>query len=422
MTWRERLGEMTTRILPAVGDPDAARSLITLLSQLPDSEPMRSVPDSSTLLDSLAALAHDAVAELPDVVVVHEGIGPLPALELIREVALRFPAVGVVLVSADPTAGLYSAAMDAGARGLAGLPLSYEELAARVAAAAQWSAGMRRHLGAEDPAVSGPGGKIITVSGAKGGVGATLLATQLALAAQTAQTPQGGGQAERGTILLDLDLLCGDVGSYFDVQFRRSVADLAGIADITPQVLAEAVFTHDTGLSMLIAPAEGERGEDVSDATARQLLTAIRSRYDVVVVDCGCQMNSANAAAVEMADVAVLVTTPDVISVRAVNRLVRMWDRLQIRKAAETLTVVNRLGRTSHIQPQLISRITGTQVARSVIPANFRELQEAMDAGRIQDLDPRGPVRRAMWALASELGLAMPESAAAGGRRRGRRA
>jgi pilus assembly protein CpaE len=406
---------MTTRILPAVGDPDTARSLITLLSQLPDSEPMRSVPDSSTLLDTLAALTHETVGDLPEVVVVHEGIGPLPALELIREVALRFPAVGVVLVSADATAGLYSAAMDAGARGLAGLPLSYEELAARVGAAAQWAAGMRRHLGAEQQAVSGPGGQIVTVSGAKGGVGATLVATQLALAAQTA------GPSERGAILVDLDLLCGDVGSYFDVQFRRSVADLAGIADISPQVLAEAVFAHDTGLAMLIAPAEGERGEDVTDATARQLLTAVRSRYDVVVVDCGCQMNSANAAAVEMADAAVLVTTPDVISVRAVNRMVRMWDRLRIRKAAETLTVVNRLGRTSHIQPQLISRITGTQVAHSVIPANFRELQEAMDAGRIQDLDPRGTVRRAMWSLAAELGLTMPEPAATGGKRRGRR-
>ncbi|MGP3967050.1 AAA family ATPase [Streptomyces sp. 6N223] len=407
---------MTTRILPAVGDPDTARSLITLLSQLPDSEPLRSVPDSSTLLDTLAALTHETVGDLPDVVVVHEGIGPLPALELIREVALRFPAVGVVLVSADATAGLYSAAMDAGARGLVGLPLAYDELAARVAAAAQWAVGMRRHLGAEQQAVSGPGGQIITVSGAKGGVGATLVATQLALAAQTAGPP------ERGAILVDLDLLCGDVGSYFDVQFRRSVADLAGIADISPQVLAEAVFAHDTGLSMLIAPAEGERGEDVTDATARQLLTAVRSRYDVVVVDCGCQMNSANAAAVEMADTAVLVTTPDVISVRAVNRMVRMWDRLRIRKASETLTVVNRLGRTSHIQPQLISRITGTQVARSVIPANFRELQEAMDAGRIQDLDPRGPVRRAMWSLAAELGLTAAESTAAGGgRRRGRR-
>lgn len=275
---------------------------------------------------------------------------------------------------------------------------------------------MRRHLGAGETVAPGPGGRIITVSGAKGGVGATVLATQLALAAQTA------GPFERGAILIDLDLLCGDVGSYFDVQFRRSVADLAGIADITPQVLAEAVFTHETGLSMLIAPAEGERGEDVSDATARQLLTAVRSRYDVVVVDCGSHMNSANAAAVEMADIAVLVTTPDVIAVRAVNRMVRMWDRLRIRKAADTLTVVNRLGRTSHIQPQLISRITGTHVARSVIPAGFRELQEAQDAGRIQDLDVRGQVRRAMWALAVELGLIAPEPAAAGaGRRRGRR-
>ncbi|TDC21093.1 CobQ/CobB/MinD/ParA nucleotide binding domain-containing protein [Streptomyces sp. 8K308] len=406
---------MTTRVLPVVGDPDTARALITLLSQLPDSEPMRSVPDSSTLLDTLAALTHDSVADLPEVVVVHERVGPLPALELIREVALRFPAVAVVLVSENPSAGLYSAAMDAGARGLAGLPLSYDELAARVAAAAHWAAGVRRHLGAGETAPTGPGGRVVTVTGAKGGVGATLLATQLALAAQSSGTYQ------RGVILVDLDLLCGDVGSYFDVQFRRSVADLAGIADITPQVLGEAVFAHETGLSLLIAPAEGERGEDVTEATARHLLSAVRSRHDIVVVDCGSHLNAANAAAIEMSDAALLVTTPDVISVRAVNRMVRMWDRLRIRKAQDTLTVVNRMGRASAIQPQLVARITGTQVARAVIPAGFRELQEAQDAGRIQDLDARGQVRRAMWALAAEIGLTPADAAPTGGRRRGRR-
>ncbi|WP_062207059.1 P-loop NTPase [Streptomyces sp. NBRC 109706] len=407
---------MTTRILPVVGDPDTARSLITLLSQLPDSEPMRAVPDSTTLLDTLASLVRESLTGLPEVVVIHEAVGPLPALELVREVALRFPAVGVVLASAEPTPALYSAAMDAGARGLAGLPPSYEELAARVAAAGQWAEGMRRHLGAGESVPAGPGGRIVAVCGAKGGVGGTLLATQLALAAQRS------GAFERGAVLVDLDLLCGDVGSYFDVQFRRSVADLAGIADITPQVLAEAVFTHETGLSMLIAPAEGERGEDVTDATARQLLTAVRARYDVVVVDCGSQMNAANAAAVEMADTAVLVTTPDVIAVRAVNRMVRMWDRLRIRKAQDTLTVINRHSRTSHIQPQLVARITGTQVARSVIPAAFKELREALDAGRVQDLDARGQVRGAMTELAAELGLAAPRSAPSRRRRRGRRA
>lgn len=402
---------MTTRILPAVGEPETARAMLTLLGQLPDIAPLRTVPDSAVLLDTLSALAHESVTDLPEVVLIHEAIGPLPALELVREVALRFPAVGVVLVSADPTAGLYAAAMEAGARGLAGLPLSYDELAARVTVAGQWAAGVRRHLGVEDRTPAGPGGTLVTVSGAKGGVGATLLATQLALAARR------GGAPEGRVVLVDLDLLCGDVGSYFDVQFRRSVADLAGISDISPQVLSEAVYSHETGLSLLIAPADGERGEEVTEGTARQLLAAVRSRYELVIVDCGSQLNTASAAAVESADMALLVTTPDVISVRAVNRMVRMWDRLQIRKAEQTLTVVNRLGRTSHIQPQLISRITGTRVASSVIPANFRELQEAQDAGRIQDLDHRGPVRKAMWELAAELGLAGDTVGA--GRRRG---
>lgn len=48
---------MTTRILPAVGDPDAARSVTTLLSQLPDAEPGAPVGDSTQLIDTLARLA-----------------------------------------------------------------------------------------------------------------------------------------------------------------------------------------------------------------------------------------------------------------------------------------------------------------------------------------------------------------------------
>ncbi|MFE3126047.1 septum formation initiator, partial [Streptomyces hydrogenans] len=129
---------MPTRILPAVGDPDAARALATLLGQLPDTEPAPPVPDSTQLVDTLARLAAESLDALPEVVLVHERIGPVPALDLVREVALRFPAVGVVLITADSGPGLLSAAMDSGARGLVSLPLGYEELAGRVQAAAQW--------------------------------------------------------------------------------------------------------------------------------------------------------------------------------------------------------------------------------------------------------------------------------------------
>ncbi|MFG2511763.1 CpaE family protein [Streptomyces sp. NPDC048584] len=387
---------MPTRILPAVGDADAVRSLTTLLSQLPDAEPVAPVVDSTQLVDTLARLAAESVDELPEVVVVHERIGPVPALELIREVALRFPAVGVILVTSDPSPGLFQAAMDYGARGVVALPLSYEELASRVQAVAQWSVGVRRHLGSGGDVFTGVGGTVVTVSGAKGGVGATLTAIQLALAAQA---------SGRTTALLDMDLQTGDVAAYLDVQFRRSVVDLAAITDISPRVLADAVFRHDTGLALLLAPGEGERGEEVSDRSARQIVSALRSRYEVVVIDCGAQLGGAGAAAVEMADTALLVTTPDVVAVRGAKRAVRMWDRLQIRKAEETTVVVNRHTRSTEIQPPLIRKITGTAVAATVIPAHFKELQAVVDAGRVHELENKSTVKQALWGLAGELGL-----------------
>ncbi|MFD8689796.1 CpaE family protein [Streptomyces sp. NPDC059651] len=387
---------MSTRILPAVGDADAARSITTLLSQLPDAEPAAPLGDSTSLLDTLARLAAESLDELPEVVLVHERIGPVPALELIREVALRFPAVGVVLVTADMSPGLYSAAMDSGARGLVGLPLSYEELAQRVQAAAGWSVGVRRHLGAGAEMFTGPGGTVVTVSGAKGGVGATVVAVQLALAAAA---------SGHTVALADLDLQSGDVASYLDVQFRRSIVDLSTIQDISPRVLQDALYSHDTGLALLLAPGEGERGEDVSDRVVRQTIGALRHRFEVVVIDCGTHMNSANAAAIEMADRTLLVTTPDVITVRAAKRMVRLWDRLQVRKAEETVTVVNRYTRNTEIQPPLIEKITATKVARVVVPANFKELQAVVDAGRMQDLEAKSTVKQALWGLAGDLGL-----------------
>ncbi|MBB1246522.1 AAA family ATPase [Streptomyces durbertensis] len=398
---------MVIRVIQAASDADAVRSTASLLGQLPGVEPFPPAGNSTALLDQLAALAAESVGALPEVVLVHESITPLPALELVREIALRFPAVGSVLLTGDPSPAVYSAAMEAGARGVLGLPLGHDDLTGRVHSVAQWAAGVRRHLGGGDEAPTGPGGRVITVSGAKGGVGCTLTAVQLALAAQS-----GGSVA-----LVDLDLQSGDVASFVDVQFRRSIADLAGISDLSVRVLQDAVFAHPSGLNLLLAPAEGERAEEVTEAAARQILGVLRARYETVVIDCGAQLTPAGAAAVETADTALIVTTPDVVAVRGVKRMLRLWERLQIRKAEDAVTVVNRHTRTSELQPQLIQRLTGTRLARTTVPANFRELQGYVDSARLHELDGRGNVRRALWALAAELGVNASDS---GGPRAGR--
>jgi pilus assembly protein CpaE len=395
---REEAGAVTVRILAATGDADAARALTGLLGQLPGAEPAPALGDSGALLETLARAAEGGLDELPEVVVVHDVIGPMPALDLIRDIALRFPATGVVLLTADGSPAMLAAAMNSGARGVVGLPLSYDELGARVEAAATWAAGVRRHLGPARGAALSPvtGGTLVAVAGAKGGVGTTVTAVQLALAAHA---------CGRSTALVDLDLQGGDVASYLDVQFRRSFADLAGITDVSSRVLTDAMFVHESGPALLLAPADGERGEEVTDRSARLVLHALRQRYEVVIVDCGTQMTGANAVAVETAETAVLLTTPDVIAVRAAKRMVRMWDRLQIRKPQDVTVAVNRHSRGGEIQPSLIGRITGTRVAASVIPAAFRELQAVIDAGRLHDLDGRSTVRAGIRSLAAELGL-----------------
>jgi pilus assembly protein CpaE len=405
---------VTVRILCGTPDPDTARALTGLLNQLPGTETAPALPDSTALLDTLARAAEAGVDELPEAVVVHDLISPLPALELIREIALRFPAVGVVLLTAEPSPAVLSGAMDSGARGVVALPLSYDELGARIEAAANWAVGVRRHLSPQRAALPAvPGGLVVAVAGAKGGVGTTVTAVQLALAAHA---------AGKSTALVDLDLQGGDIASYLDVQFRRSMADLADINDVTSRVLQDAMYVHEAGPALLLAPGDGERGEEVTDRAARHVLHALRQRYEVVVVDCGTQMTSANAVAVETAETAVLVTTPDVVAVRAAKRMVRMWDRLQIRKPQDVTVAVNRYTRGTEIQPSLIARITGTRIAASVIPAAYKELQAVVDAGRLQDLDNRSTVKQGLWSLAAELGLVGPGHAAArSANRRGKR-
>lgn len=232
---------MTIRILPVAGDIESARALTTLLGQLADAEPAPHVSDSTALLDTLARQAADSLDELPEVVLVHERIGPVPALDLVRDLVLRFPAVGVVLVTSDTSTGVLTAAMDSGARGIVNLPSPTRPSPNASRQPRPGRLYMRRHLGSPTPELyAGPGGTVVTVSGAKGGVGATVTAVQLALAARA---------SGRTVALLDLDLQSGDVASYLDVQFRRSVADLVSISDINPRVLQEAVFAHDTGIS-----------------------------------------------------------------------------------------------------------------------------------------------------------------------------
>jgi pilus assembly protein CpaE len=409
---------MSVRIVMGCADHAVTEQFRTLLSEVAEMEVAEIVEDARDLVGAVDR------AEA-DVLVLHEQLGALPVLELVREVTVARPSVGVVVLVREGTPELMAAAMEVGARSLLTLPLSLEELLARLEGAAQWSRTVRSHLTGDSVYGGRSRGRIVALAGAKGGVGTTVIAVQLALQAVAGRTATGQssgrpadpsvgvgsslGTPSLGTgpsvCLVDFDLQGGSVGLYLGVNPKRSVADLAEIAgEITLRSLRDIAFPHVSGLSLFVAPEHGERSEDMTTRAARHILSALRMQFDVVVVDCGTHVDDATAIAVELADAVLLVTTPDVPALRAAQRRINLWERLQITKSENVTVVLNRVSRRREVQPELARKIISAPLADTGIPANFRELEEPLNAGQLADARP-GEVVRAVRALGAELGL-----------------
>jgi pilus assembly protein CpaE len=355
-----------------------------------ESETLEFTGQRTNARDLFAALDQATV----DVVVLHEDFEGGDDLELAAELNRRYPDVSVVLLATDHTPALLRSAMFAGVRALVPLPLQLEELVGALTSAAEWATTVRQRMSEAGDARSRNAGTIITFAGSKGGVGTTTLTVLLGLHLAAADT-------SRSICLVDLDLQTGDVRAMLDLNHRRSITDLVAVADeLTTRHFDEALIRHASGVQVLLPPVDGELGEDVDTTAARRIMAALRARFDLVLVDVGTTTTEASAAAVEMADQAVIVTQPDVPSLRGANRLLALWERLAIRDS-DVRIVVNRTSRDHEIQPDLVNRVLKVPTLRASVPARFRDLEAAVNTGDPSRLE--GPIGAAITKLGDEL-------------------
>lgn len=391
---------MSYMVLLCTDDEAVSGRLRAQIAELPDIHLSSVLPNSSSVVPYLAD--NGGI----DCLLLDESFGPLPPAELLREVTGRYPHVAVIMLVAEASASVLGSAMEAGARGVLVANPSLEDLETKISGVAEWSRTMRRHIeGYSADQAAGATGRLVVVAGSKGGTGTTTLAVHLAMAATSAR---------RTVCLVDMDLQAGDVPTYLDITHRRSIVDLADAADeITGTVLADTLFAHRAGPHVLLAPRDGERAEDVTSTATRQLLGSLRSRYDLVIVDCGAYVTDAAAMATEIADFALITVTPDMPALRGARRLVEMWERLQVRKRDDLAVVVNRHHRQSEIQPDFVRKVLGFRVLTSTIPAVYRGLEAAANTGTPSDVE-NPAFRKAISRTLREIGaLQGPPSGAA---------
>jgi pilus assembly protein CpaE len=81
-----------------------------------------------------------------------------------------------------------------------------------------------------------------------------------------------------------------------------------------------------------------------------------------------------------------------------------MWERLQIRKSDDVGVVLNRASRRVEVQPDLAARVLGMPRLAGVVPAAFKELEEAVNTSALPAMR-NGAFTQAVASLAAACGL-----------------
>ena len=337
----------------------------------------------------------------PNLVLVHDQLGPEPVHQVIRDLGLRRPASVAIVVTSDGDPESLAAAMDAGARGVLAYPLSFADVQQRVNTALDWSRHMQGLLisassdGGQRPRAARPSSRSPAPRAAwgrppwsrtsPGTSAASCRTTRCSSSTSTWRRATSRASSRRGP----------GPRSPTWRRWRRTCRS---------RTVADAVFEHESGIHLLLPPDDVRDVEWVTPAAIRQIVGLLRQQYDLVLIDVGAHVTPVQAAVVEISDEVVSVVTPDLVSIRALRRTLGWWETLQVRKPEGVHVLINKASRTDEVQPETVKRLSPGPVLATVLPDMGHKLETAMNS-RAPEMVTDPAWWRALRAFGREVGV-----------------
>lgn len=298
---RDRAGQRETRVLLVEDSPEERASIRRQLEAAkPDAGIVGEAGVDAEALGMLEALQ-------PDVVLMglSEPLArPLRILESLS-VTGRAP---IIAVSSSNDRESMRKAMRAGAREYLVRPLKAAELASTIDMVIELE--QRRSMLLSRGPTAGTMGEVICVLGAKGGIGKTTVATNLAVALAI--------ETRRKVGLLDLNLEMGDVPIMLDVVPAKTLADAAdSIERLDPELLKVFLTPHQSGVQILAASREFRRNNNgTTNEDIGRVVEVMAQSFDYVVVDTAPRLRGTFPAVLERCNMVLLISSPDVPSLK----------------------------------------------------------------------------------------------------------
>jgi pilus assembly protein CpaE len=267
----------------------------------------------------------------PDIFVVAVEEPVARALQTVESLADAAPHVATVVYSTMSHADAVRRAMVAGARDYLVQPVQPEELARSIHCVLEQEERRRMRLSGET-AQTAARGTVITVFGAKGGIGKTTISTNLAtsLVRTTGST----------VALIDMDTRFGDVAIMMDVAVEQSIADLARRVDeLDRELVRDYLVRHHSGAMILPAPLHPTEWRNLTPQHIEKIIRLLAQSFDYVVIDTPGTFNELIAVTLEEASMILLVTSMDIASIKDTALALEMLRAASISEDKIKLTI-----------------------------------------------------------------------------------
>ncbi|MDJ0638192.1 MAG: AAA family ATPase [Paracoccaceae bacterium] len=298
----------------------------------------------------------------------------------------------LALTDRDITLARARALSDAGVDDVLPFPVTGEELGRQME---KWLQKV-----ASSKTSGGHDGSVIVVSQARGGIGATTVAVNLADQLQARKGRFRRGPAN-SVAIVDLDLQFGAVGDFLDIEPQEGLMQLA-TGDVMPDQMWVEQSLADTpgGLSVLAAPADFMPLEAINAKQIESLIAALRATHDYVVVDMPRALVDWIEPVINSADEIQIVTDTTVPSIRATRRLMDFY--MADNPGLQIEIVIN------HEKRPMMQAAHHKEAARVLekkfehwLPHDPKAARNAVDFGRpLSEVSPRSDLAKAIGLLA----------------------
>jgi pilus assembly protein CpaE len=250
--------------------------------------------------------------------------------------------------------------------------------------------------------------RVITVLSPKGGVGRTMVATNLALAL--------ANLAPGRVVIVDLDLQFGDVSTALKLTPTYTFAHARLRQPPDGASVMTCLTPHPANLFALCAPATPVDAEDVKPREASAVLALLAREFPYVVIDTPSGLDEHTLHAIDMSTDLVVVSATDVSAIRNTRKELDVLRRIAPRNQRLHL-VLNRADARTGLHHDAIESVLGARLDVEIPSSGTVPL--ALNQGSpLVEADARSAVSRAVLKLARELA---PEDALGTSRKRWRK-